>query len=708
MATIVNEKIVSQKQCPTIGTIKNVEAIYKKYAELPTITSGTIGIESETQNVKIKIYQAQKDLINDKVEKYSTEYLLQRNNIMDHNNNNNNKNNNHNNFKKITSSAIPNPLNCMYETTSPDGEYVIKLICMPNKDGKKKYFFDIYGINKRLHRISLDKHHGDVILKNPFHNGFSWAKPSSSFLKQKLVYIAEGKKDAPALTSRKPNILSFFNDIDDVDNNTTNETKYYTKTSEYEFEDDYGEQLENIKYPQPYVLTFDRTGWYQIDTIVTNKKNIAFGTPVFTSNNKSIVCTGWGNIQLRRPGIIYYNTRPSKLYQIYLPSTDDNTKNETKMKCITLNIETDYSCCNPAFINDTLVYLTTIKTQRHNSASRLKCMKYDPANDTFLCISNDILIDVQPCIIPIAISIDGETAITTSSEECDSDEATTGSFNGIYDRGTWPTKQLFLNEDVIVFSSSNHSCMDMYFYNLKSRSMYQFEISHFLRADKNEGYACRVLASKDNLILWTFAKRNMMERVFLTDVLSLKTTIVGKMSSPHAKSKSKSSSTITLQATSFENTLLDQMIHSITSKIITLEKDDILYQGILSFPPPKDEQLNEEIHLPLIVMPHGGPHSNILANQDIIVALMNTLGYGVLCLNYRGSLGFGMNSESSLPGNIGRNDVVDCNALLQYTLKTYEKIFNSKDIFVVGGSHGGFLTAHLISQYPDVYNAACK
>ena len=193
----------------------------------------------------------------------------------------------------------------------------------------------------------MDKHHGDVILKNPFHNGFSWTKPSSSFLKQKLVYIAEGKKDAPTLTSRNPNILSFFNDIDDVDNNTTNETKYYTKTSEYEFEDDYGEQLENIKYPQPYVLTFDRTGWYQIDTIVTNKKNIAFGTPVFTSNNKSIVCTGWGNIQLRRPGIIYYNTRPSKLYQIYLPSTDDNTKNETKMKCITLNIETDYSCCNP-------------------------------------------------------------------------------------------------------------------------------------------------------------------------------------------------------------------------------------------------------------------------------------------------------------------------------------------------------------------------
>ena len=101
MATIVNQKIVSQKQCPTIGTIKNVEAIYKKYAELPTITSGTIGIESETQNVKIKIYQAQKDLINDKVEKYSTEYLLQRNNIMDHNNNNNNKNNNHNNIKII-------------------------------------------------------------------------------------------------------------------------------------------------------------------------------------------------------------------------------------------------------------------------------------------------------------------------------------------------------------------------------------------------------------------------------------------------------------------------------------------------------------------------------------------------------------------------------------------------------------------------------
>ena len=104
-------------------------------------------------------------------------------------------------------------------------------------------------------------------------------------------------------------------------------------------------------------------------------------------------------------------------------------------------------------------------------------------------------------------------------------------------------------------------------------------------------------------------------------------------------------------------------------------------------------------------MPHGGPHSNILANQDTIVSFMNTLGYGVLSLNYRGSLGFGLDSESSLPG-IGRNDVVDCNDLVQHTLTKYDKIFDSNNVFVVGGSHGGFLTAHLISQYPNMYNAA--
>ena len=33
-----------------------------------------------------------------------------------------------------------------------------------------------------------------------------------------------------------------------------------------------------------------------------------------------------------------------------------------------------------------------------------------------------------------------------------------------------------------------------------------------------------------------------------------------------------------------------------------------------------------------------------------------------------------------------------------------EKIYpNNEEVYICGGSHGGFLTAHLIGQYPDYF-----
>ncbi|XP_067024177.1 acylamino-acid-releasing enzyme-like [Acropora muricata] len=106
----------------------------------------------------------------------------------------------------------------------------------------------------------------------------------------------------------------------------------------------------------------------------------------------------------------------------------------------------------------------------------------------------------------------------------------------------------------------------------------------------------------------------------------------------------------------------------------------------------------------LIVMPHGGPHVNFNSNFSLYNACLCKLGFAVLGVNFRGSLAFGQKPLHSLPGKIGTQDVQDVQYAAKKVLESGE--VDDTNVFVMGGSHGGFLTAHLIGQYPDFYKAA--
>ncbi|KAK8684695.1 hypothetical protein V6N13_040711 [Hibiscus sabdariffa] len=115
---------------------------------------------------------------------------------------------------------------------------------------------------------------------------------------------------------------------------------------------------------------------------------------------------------------------------------------------------------------------------------------------------------------------------------------------------------------------------------------------------------------------------------------------------------------------------------------------------------------------PLIVFLHGGPH---------IVSLSSFS---------KGSLGFGEEALQSLPGKIGSQVLIldihlviisgviitdrrsftheqDVNDVLTAIYHVTEKgLVNPSKITVLGGSHGGFLTTHLIGQTPVKFVAA--
>jgi acylaminoacyl-peptidase len=110
-----------------------------------------------------------------------------------------------------------------------------------------------------------------------------------------------------------------------------------------------------------------------------------------------------------------------------------------------------------------------------------------------------------------------------------------------------------------------------------------------------------------------------------------------------------------------------------------------------------------------IVAVHGGPHS---CTPSSFIAMYTYLAWvcnaAILHVNYRGSTGFGQGSIDSLLGKIGSNDVGDVmQAVSEVTNDRYNEVTKDTKMCIVGGSHGGFLTAHLIGQYPDFFTAAC-
>uniref|UniRef100_A0A8C5H319 Acylamino-acid-releasing enzyme n=1 Tax=Gouania willdenowi TaxID=441366 RepID=A0A8C5H319_GOUWI len=117
----------------------------------------------------------------------------------------------------------------------------------------------------------------------------------------------------------------------------------------------------------------------------------------------------------------------------------------------------------------------------------------------------------------------------------------------------------------------------------------------------------------------------------------------------------------------------------------------------------KPKEVKDEVKLPLIVTPHGGPHSVIVAEWLLSSAVLCRMGFAVLLVNYRGSIGYGEDSIYSLLGNVGTQDVKDVQFAVESVLKSGS--IDEQKVAVSGGSHGGFLACHLIGQYPGFYKA---
>ncbi|XP_052782185.1 acylamino-acid-releasing enzyme-like [Mya arenaria] len=140
--------------------------------------------------------------------------------------------------------------------------------------------------------------------------------------------------------------------------------------------------------------------------------------------------------------------------------------------------------------------------------------------------------------------------------------------------------------------------------------------------------------------------------------------------------------------------------HVPTAERQNARNSTLKYSSILMYP-TFDQSFDEK---KLLVFPHGGPHSAFTTAFQIASTFLCKLGFSILMVNYRGSCGYGNDSIYCLPGLCGDQDVKDVQSAAEEVIK--KENFPENRVVIWGGSHGGFLTCHLVGQYPDFYKAA--
>ncbi|MFV8781842.1 alpha/beta hydrolase family protein [Microbulbifer sp. SA54] len=111
-----------------------------------------------------------------------------------------------------------------------------------------------------------------------------------------------------------------------------------------------------------------------------------------------------------------------------------------------------------------------------------------------------------------------------------------------------------------------------------------------------------------------------------------------------------------------------------------------------------------EKKLPMIVIPHGGPHARDYWGYDQDAQILSQNGYLVLQVNFRGSTGFGNLFLEAGKNEWGGNIQRDISEAVNWTIR--EEYADPQRICIYGASFGGYSALMNPIRYPELYQCA--
>jgi dipeptidyl aminopeptidase/acylaminoacyl peptidase len=104
--------------------------------------------------------------------------------------------------------------------------------------------------------------------------------------------------------------------------------------------------------------------------------------------------------------------------------------------------------------------------------------------------------------------------------------------------------------------------------------------------------------------------------------------------------------------------------------------------------------------LPLLVLPHGGVHSDFTTYYSRIVRELVAQGYIVVAPDYRGSTGYGRGLYEAI--DYGGEEVGDALAARDWVVDNHPRV-DADRVGIIGWSHGGLIALHSLFDHPDKY-----
>lgn len=125
-------------------------------------------------------------------------------------------------------------------------------------------------------------------------------------------------------------------------------------------------------------------------------------------------------------------------------------------------------------------------------------------------------------------------------------------------------------------------------------------------------------------------------------------------------------------------------------------------EGLLTTPPMEIAKPP----YPLVLYPHGGPHSRSTRGFNFTVQTFAAHGYAVFQPNFRGSSGYGQKFIDADRGDFGGGDMRDILTGIDHLVK--ENLIDRRRQFVYGISYGGFMTCWLVGHTRQFRAAAAQ